>query len=355
MRKDRTGNPKPRRKWLRRCVKALVLLALLGAAGFFGWRSLKQEYTVTYDTYTATRGSISNALSLSGNLALVDSAYYTSTASGTVRKLNVAAGDSVKDGDVLARLSGGQTVKADFDGTVNVVDVAEGDEVYQGDNLLQLADMTHLKATLRVSEYDIVDVTVGTACTVAVTATEQTYESTIAAIDHVSASTGNVAYYTATVYVDVAEGAYPGMQVTVSIPKEAAENVVILKMDALSFDAKNSAYVYMKGEDGVLSQVPVEVGVSNGSYVEIRSGVNEGDEVYVESKAEETASGLSGLFSGLFGSQQFNPNQGGMPGATQGQGGNWNGGRGERPSGTTGGAGSSNRQGGGAQTGGGRS
>ena len=354
------GARKPRGRWVRRLVGWLVALALLGAAGAYGYFSLKKEYTVTYDSYTAARGSISNALSFSGNLALIDSASYAATADGTVRKVSVAAGDSVKAGDALIRLSGGQTVKADFSGTVNALDVQEGDSVSVGDSLVQVADMTHLKASLRVSEYDISDIAVGTACSVAVTATEQTFESTIAAIDHISASGGSVAYYTATVYVDVdpGSGVYPGMQVTVTVPKEEADDVIILKMDALSFDAANSAFVYMKGDNGVLAQVPVEVGVSNGSYVEISSGLKEGDEVYVESKEEDSAGGLSGLFSGLFGSQQFNAPAGGYNrGNRNFSGDNYPGGGNNSGSGrsASGGAGSGSTSRGSGQNGGGRS
>lgn len=37
--------------------------------------------------------------------------------------------------------------------------------------------------------------------------------------------------------------------------------------NALSFDMRNSAYVWMHDDAGELVQVPVEVGVSNGNYV----------------------------------------------------------------------------------------
>jgi len=88
--------------------------------------------------------------------------------------------------------------------------------------------------------------------------------------------------------------------------------VVVLKMVALSFDMSNSAFVYMKNEEGVMGEVPVEVGVSNGNYVEIKSGLADGDEVFVEAEVE-TTNAVSGLLSGLFGSQQFNA-PGGMGG-----------------------------------------
>jgi len=139
-----------------------------------------------------------------------------------------------------------------------------------------------------------------------------------------------VAYYSAVCYVDVDEGIYPGMQVTVSIPQEEAKDVVVLKMDALSFDAQNSAFVYMYNDEGVLEEVPVEVGVSNGNYVEIKSGLKDGDEVFVEAEVE-TTNAVSGLLSGLFGSQQFNAPGGQMPGMRGGNMTDFSGMNGQRP------------------------
>ena len=333
-------NPgKPRkRKVVRRVILIVLLLALAGGIGWFAYNSLKREYTTTYDTYTATTGSISNALSFSGNLSLIDNASYTAASSSTVKTIYAPVGADVKEDDKLLRLANGETVTAGFDGRVNVLNFAEGDAVVAGDTLVQIADFTHLRVTFRVDEYDISDVAVGQACTVTVTALEKSYDSSIAAIDYISASTGNVAYYSATAYVDVDGGALPGMQVTVTIPQEEAKDVVILKVDALSFDNTNQAFVYMKNDAGELAQVNVTTGVSNGNYIEITSGLSDGDEVYVEAKAEETSSG--GLLSGLFGSQQFNQPPSGpggnMPdrGNFNGERGNWNGG--ERSSGSGG-------------------
>lgn len=305
---------KPVKKWkriLKRIILLMVVLALLGGGVWYAYGSLKSEYTVTYDTYTATTGSISNSLSFSGTFALVDSKSYSPSSATTVKTLYVAAGDDVKEGDKLVRLANGEIITADFDGRVNLVGVEEGDDVDANTTLVQIADFSHMMISIRVDEYDIADVSVGQAVTVTATATEETFDSTIKTINYISQSQGNVAYYTATADVDVSDGIYPGMQATVTITQEEANDVVILKEDALSFDAMNNAYVYMMGDDGTMTEVPVTVGVSNGNYVEIKEGLSDGDTVYVQAQEEETSSGLSGLLSGLFGSQ--NVNGGGMP------------------------------------------
>ena len=323
-----TGKARSRRRVLRRIIMIIIILVLLTGAGYLAWDSLKAEYTVTYDTYTATTGSISNALSFSGNVSLIDSADYTASASGTVRTIYAQAGNEVQAGDKLLRLNNGETITADFTGRVNKLSVAEGDEVTQGAELMQVADFRHLLVSFRVDEYDIGDVAVGQACTVTITALEKTFDSTVESIDYISSSTGNVAYYTATALLEVNDpGVLPGMQATVSITREETRDAVILKVDAISFDQKNQAYVFMKSDAGELEQKAITTGVSNGNYIEVTEGLADGDVVYAEAKAEETAS--TGLLGSLFGGQQFNQPQGGPGGnfgGPNGERGNWNGG-----------------------------
>ena len=310
-----TNGTKPRRrKHVRKIILFLLVLLLVAAVGWLAYNSLKAEYSVTYDSYTATTGSISNALSFSGNLSLVDSETYAASSSGTVKTVYAAAGDEVEEDAKLIRFTNGETIKAGISGRVNRMNVSAGDEVSAGEEVAQVADFKHMQVSFRVDEYDIGDVKVGQACTVTATATEKQFETTIESIDYISSSSGNVAYYTATASVDVDDDSVlPGMQVTVSITQQEAQDVVILKVDAISFDQKNQAYVWMKNDAGELEQRAITTGVSNGNYIEITDGLSAGDEVFVEVQTTAT-SAAGGLLGGLFGGQQFNAPQGGPGG-----------------------------------------
>jgi hypothetical protein len=103
-----------------------------------------------------------------------------------------------------------------------------------------------------------------------------------------------------------AEGIWPGMQATVTIPLEEAQNVTVLKMDALSTARDNTAYVYKEDENGEMVEVTVTVGVSNGNYVEIKEGVESGETVYKIAEKEEELTGLEALVSGWFSNRQVN-------------------------------------------------
>ncbi|MBR3764881.1 MAG: HlyD family efflux transporter periplasmic adaptor subunit [Clostridia bacterium] len=292
---------KKRKKLLRtilRILLILLLIAVLLLGGLFIYGKTDSGKTVTYQSYTASQGTISNALSFSGSLQLIDSATYTADAASEVRTVYVSAGDQVTAGQKLIRLSNGQIIEAEFDGRVNQLLVSTGDKVAAGDQLVQVADFSRMKVSIRVDEYDISDVHVGQTARVTVTATEQTIETMIDSINYISASSGSVAYYTATAYVDVPEGVYPGMQATISISQSEAQDVVVLKIDAISFDETNQAYVLMQNADGTMRQVYITTGVSNGNYVEITSGLQSGDTVYVEVEVEEdSGSFLDGLFN----------------------------------------------------------
>ena len=299
-----------KKKTLKRLFWLVIILLVLGVALWSVISKLQAEYRVTYDPYTATTGSISNSLSFTGSMQLINSASYTASSDAKIREIYVSEGDSVKDGDKLIRLSNGQLVEAEFDGTVSTIDVEKGDEVKSGESLITVADFDHMKVSVRIGESNISEVTAGQSCRVTVSSAGATFDTVIDKIDYVSYTGNNVAYYTGTVLVDTTgtENIWPGMQATVTVPQEEAQNVTVLKMEALSTARNNTAYVYKENENGEMEEVTVTVGVSNGNYVEIKDGVTAGETVYKIAEKEEEATGLAGLFSGLFSNTRVNRN-----------------------------------------------
>ena len=297
-----------KRKILKRIIWMLVILLVIAIVGWSVYSRLMAEYKITYDPYTATTGSISKSLSFTGSMQLIDSASYTASSDTKVQEIYVSVGDKVKDGDKLMRLNGGETIEAEFDGTVSSIDVAKGDEVASGDSLITVADFDHMTVSVRIGESNIAQVSVGQSCKVTVSSAGANFESVIETIDYATYTGNNVAYYTATVNVDTAEAdnVWPGMQATVTVPLEEAQNVTVLKMDALSTARDNTAYVYKENANGEMEEVAVTVGVSNGNYVEIKEGVTSGETVYKIAEKEEEATGLAALFSGLFTNRQVN-------------------------------------------------
>ncbi len=297
-----------KRRILKRIIWTIIILAILGVIGWSVYSKLRADYRITYDPYTATTGSISNSLSFSGSMQLIDSETYTAPADAKVREIYVTAGQKVTDGTRLMRLSTGDTIEAGFDGTVSAINVEKGDEVKAEASLITVADFDHMQVSVRVGESNISSVSVGQACKVTVSSAGASFDSTIGNINYVDYTGNNVAYYTTTVDVDTSEteNIWPGMQATVTVTMDEAQDVTVLKVDALSTARDNTAYVYKENASGEMEEVKVTVGVSNGNYIEIKDGVTSGETVYKIAEKEEEATGLAALFSGMFTNRQVN-------------------------------------------------
>jgi len=345
--KDTKKKKRNRKKIIKRIIWTVIILLVVGVALWSVYSKLRSDYKITYNPYTVTTGSISNSLSFTGNMQLIDSAAYTADADVKVREVYVSVGDKVKKGAKLMRLSDGTTIEAEFDGTVSAVEAAKGDDVKSGSALLTVADFDHMQVSVRVGESNISEVSVGQACKVTVSSANASFDSVIGAIDYSTYTGNNVAYYTAKVNVDTSavENVWPGMQATITITLQEAQNVTVLKMDALSTARDNTAFVYKEKENGEMEEVPVTVGVSNGNYVEIKSGVTAGETVYKIAEKQEELTGLAALFSNAFTNRQVNRNNrnrnnwngtnttdfGNMPDFSNMPAGSFPGGNGDRP------------------------
>ena len=179
-----------------------------------------------------------------------------------------------------------------------------------------------MSISVSIDESDILSLSVGQEVNVSVSSlSDETYSGTITAIDKTGASSSGVTQYTATVQVDKAEGMLAGMSASASITIESVDNALTIPLDALR-QTSSTAYVYTTYDEstGELGgMVEVQTGISNSSYVEIVSGLSEGDTVYYQEKRSSGFGGFSmpGGFGGGsgFGSSGFGGSSG-FPGGS---------------------------------------
>ena len=59
-------------------------------------------------------------------------------------------------------------------------------------------------------------------------------------------------------------------------------------MNAIQFDYKNSPYVYYRDDKGEVMTKAIEVGVTDGVVIEIKSGIESGEEILTPKTLEFT-------------------------------------------------------------------
>ena len=276
----------------------------------------------------------------------------TAEASGKITGLTLMPGDSVTSGQKLCTITGDSVdnqitnaknnlsnardsvenvqnrlddykITSPITGTVVEKTVKAGDNVGTGSNssnaLCTIYDLSYLQMTLNIDELDIDNVAAGQVVNITSDAKDgQTFTGVVTKVSVVGTTSGGTTTYPVTVRIDDTEGLRPGMNVDAEIVLSSSDDV--LAIPSLAVNRSNTVLITADSPSAVnaLDQeapegyvyVSVETGVSDDSYIEITSGLQEGDTVaYLR-----TASGSSDFMMGGIPGGDMGGQGGGMPG-----------------------------------------
>lgn len=266
----------------------------------------------------------------------------TATASGKVSGLTLMPGDSVSSGQRICTITGDSVdnqlknakaslesaqdrlddymVTSPITGTVVEKTVKAGDNVGTGSNsnntLCIIYDLTYLEMTLNIDELDIDNVEVGQTVNVTSDAKEgQTFTGVVTKVSVVGTTSGGTTTYPVTVRIDDTDSLRPGMNVDAEIVLSSADDVLAIPSLAVNrgdtvlvtSDSPSAANALEQEAPEGYAYVQVTTGVSDDSYIEITSGLQEGDTVaYLRTASSGSDMMMSGMPGGDMG--------GGMPG-----------------------------------------
>lgn len=292
---------------------------------------------------------------------------------GKVEKVNYKVGDSIRTGELLARLENknmdstianselsikeaklslanlydqldSYRIKSPINGTVLQKNSKAGDTLGNSTNnsnvLAVIVDMTQMTFTINVDELDITSIKKGQRVEITADATpEANYVGYVNNISMIGASENGVTTYPVEVVIEDFGQLMPGMNVnaiiqvaqaqnTLMIPVSALErgNIVMVKKASVTTpdgqgagmtepDAADPAQPDQDGDGGTqdsgsdganpqqainpndFEPVSVEVGISNNDFVEILSGLSEGDLVLLTNFAANPGD-MGGMMGG---------------------------------------------------------
>jgi RND family efflux transporter MFP subunit len=198
------------------------------------------------------------------------------------------------------------TLAAPFDGTVLETTVSAGDRISSGDVIVTVADLNQLHVLASVDETTVRSVTAGQGAQVTFDALPGlTLSGTVGDVPLQGALQGDVMVYEVPIALESAEqlGARVGMTANVTIATGEAADALLVPTMALS--KSNGMYQVTVADpsnpEAEPETVPVQIGLSDGTYTQITAGLNEGDQVVV------TMSDTTGVTN-----SNRNPGQGSM-------------------------------------------
>lgn len=172
------------------------------------------------------------------------------------------------------------TVKAPCDGTITELNIDKGDMVSIGTPVASIANLDTMQVSIKVDEYAIKNVSIGSPVKILIDALDKEYEGTLIEVDKTATVEGGISYFNAKVSFTPDEDVKSGMSVEVKLTRVDERNILTLPQACLAYHEDNTAYVYVKGADGKITERNLTLGVSDGIYVEIKEGLSEGEEIY---------------------------------------------------------------------------
>ena len=220
--------------------------------------------------------------------------------------------------------SGGASADVSGSGTAVVSTASSADSsssdseetLFQTAFTIQTGDANSL--TVNVDELDILTITPGQEATVVLDALpDNSFHGTVTKVSTAGTAQSGVTTYPVTITLDdiSGSGALAGMNATATISIATSEDVLLIPLDALQeMGSEQFVYIAGDGEEGLGERRVVETGLSDGTNVEITSGLSEGEQVaYTENTSDESAQTMMQGMGGMGGAMPDGGMGGGMP------------------------------------------
>jgi HlyD family secretion protein len=200
---------------------------------------------------------------------------------------------------------------APFDGTVISVGAEKGDLVSSSDIIVTLADLSNLRVRAIVDETDISKVEIGQQVEVTFDAFPGlSFLGQVLEVPLQGTLSQNVLTYEVPVSLEGAEDVAlkTGMTANLSIVVGRRENALLVPALAVQQSEEGNVVMVQDTPQGTPVAMPVQVGLSDGTYVEIVSGLVEGDRVVAEYQAsQEQFFGFGGGGNVIMGAGRMGP------------------------------------------------
>ena len=287
-------------KWI---IVLVILAAAAGAVLMFFKKPAAFPQMSGERTVEASKMTIEKTLESDGEVKSALEENILPHTSYYLAKINVEEGEAVKEGDTILTYTNGYTMTTPYNCVVKSWSLPDLEDQLTSDHYVTVAGTDVLEMEMSLSDSEVLQLSVGDSAKVTVDAVDSTYEAEVTYISEVGEYSSGSSTFTAKVTFDNDGKLKLGMSGSAVVSLEKAEDVIAVPADAVSRKGGVS-FVTVPGDgDNSSSQVEVETGITNGTFTEIKSGLNEGDKVIVKTSDDSSdwrdQMGGPGGFSGF--------------------------------------------------------
>ena len=330
------------KKWI--IIIIALILVVGGGTWYYQKGKAKQETTTVIPTAQVQKGTLESKVSGSGNLVPATDEDIKVDETKTIDEVLVTANEKVAKGDELVTFTdGSDPIVAPAAGTITSISVYDGSRVNAGEVIAHLTNYQDLSTVIQVDELDIPEVKVGQTAEITVNAyPDEKYTGKVTSIANEGQVNNGVSSFDVTIHLTSSKNLKAGMTTTADIITNKKESALFVPVEAVhktgdqsyvlvenakqasasdsSEQAQDSSNNYsrngfMSVGDGNGTRVEVKTGIHNDSYVEIVSGLSEGQVVELPAIVKGNNQSQNSGNGSQMGPGMFGGNMGGFGGA----------------------------------------
>ncbi len=254
-------------------ILLLIVIAIIAVIIINSNKTKESTLNTAIVQKQASTQTIQKTLTGSGQIVTSETEKISLTTTKYFESMCVEEDDTLKEGENILEYSDGTYLTAPYDCIIDTYSVPETESKCTSSNYVQIKNIAKLNMTLSINESEINSVSVGQSVTITVNAVEnKTYTGTISKIDAIGTYSTSGSTFTATIEFENDGNVKIGMSASCSIILEEAKDCIAVPIAAIQTSG-NSKYVIVVKDDGTTENVTVETGISNDSYVQIKSGL----------------------------------------------------------------------------------
>lgn len=226
---------------------------------------------------TAEIKTIMNTISKTGEIKSNTEENLNLHTSYYLSEVYVQENEYIAKGENILKYTNGTYLTAPYNLVVTSLNLPDVGLIFTSKHSISVKGTDTLQTTLTVDEDDLDIVYVGQEAQITISAlNNKVYTGYVTNISTTASYSSNGSKFTVTVEFENDGEILIGMTGKTEVILEKAENVVAVPIEAVETENKIS-YVKIINADKTVEQVQVETGISNDAYIEIKSGVKEGD------------------------------------------------------------------------------
>lgn len=258
-----------------------------------------ESTTTTTTEETVEKKDIINSLDSSGEISSTLDEKVELHATYYLKETFVKVGDTVKSGENILEYTNGKYLTAPYDCVIINISVPDIKAQCTNEHYIEIKSLESLKMTVSIDEDELNKISIGQEAQIQVLAyTDKKIIGYVTNISNTATYSSSGSKFNVTVEFENDGDVMVGMTGKCSIILEKAEDVVVVPIEAVTTSGKSSTVTKIN-QDGTTETVAVTTGISNDAYIQIKSGLSQGDKVQIIKTSTSSSNGGMQMNQGM--------------------------------------------------------